>query len=67
MEDRKESIASTSGDGLPDFIDTSDIPNGDSYKGTGGGITEAVSWDSLLLAGFRSQVPLGFEGEEKQG
>lgn len=26
-----------------------------------------VSWDSLLLAGFRSQVPLGFKGEEKQG
>lgn len=30
-------------------------------------ITEGVSWDSLLLAGFRSQVPLGFKGEEKQG
>lgn len=33
----------------------------------GAGITEAVSWDSLLLAGFRSQVPLGFKGEERQG
>lgn len=33
----------------------------------GAGITEAVSWDSLLLAGFRSQVPLGFKGEEKRG
>lgn len=30
-------------------------------------ITEAVSWDSLLLAGFGSQVPLGFKGAEKQG
>lgn len=30
-------------------------------------ITEAVSWDSALLAGPRSQVPLGFEGAEERG
>lgn len=33
----------------------------------GEAITEVVSWDSLLLPGFRSQVPLGFKGEKKQG
>ena len=31
------------------------------------GLTEVVSWDSLLLMGFKSQVPLGFKREETQG
>lgn len=55
-------VSSLAEDGDACIVKVFYVPGGDVER-----ITEAVSWDSLLLAGFWSQVPLRFKGEEKQG